>query len=257
MKKSLPPKRDEELYKLVERLFIKHKKMPRYRKMVHYILRENGTKNNHKKIYRIMKELSLKSKIRVKKDTKKEAKSSLNKFEYLINQDFKANQPFEKIFTDVTHIKLANYTNVYLAIIIDSYSNRIFNFEFFKKNDSKLVINSIQNLLKHTKKNTPIINLDHGAIYFSKSHLDLSKQKFKISMSRIGNCLDNKPIEYWFLILKSKLIEQINFQERNFEKLKYEIKKFIRYYNESRIQSCLNYLTPNEYEKQALNSVHF
>ena len=256
-KKHLPPKRDEELYKLVERLFIKHKKMPGYRKMVYYILRENGIKYNHKKIYRIMKELNLKSKIRVKKGTKKEAKSSLNKFEYLIKRDFKANQPFEKIFTDVTYIRLSDYTYAYLSATIDSYSNRIVSFEFSKKNNSKLVINSIQNLLKYTKNITPIINSDHGIIYFSKSYLDLSKQKFKISMSRIGNCLDNRPIEYWFSILKSELIEQINFQERNFEKLKYEIKKFIKYYNESRIQSCLNYLTPNEYEKQASNLVHF
>ena len=64
-------------------------------------------------------------------------------------------------------------------------------------------------------------------------------------MSRKGNCLDNAIIENFFGILKSELFYIKKF--RSIEELKGEIKKYINHYNNERIKSNLNKMSPIQY----------
>jgi transposase InsO family protein len=74
----------------------------------------------------------------------------------------------------------------------------------------------------------------------------VSKEKGIIqSMSRKGNCLDNAIIENFFGILKSELFYIKKF--RTIEELKAEIKQYIYYYNNVRIKSNLNKMSPIKY----------
>ncbi|MCA8850998.1 DDE-type integrase/transposase/recombinase, partial [Mycoplasmopsis bovis] len=76
-------------------------------------------------------------------------------------------------------------------------------------NDNSLVIDNIK------KVNFPknfVIHSDHGSQYSSKEYLQLIERlNGKVSMSRIGNSLDNREIEYFFSVLKTEMFE-------NFEK---------------------------------------
>ena len=241
---------DNDLIKLIKMLFYKHKQNIGYRKMVYYVYKEIGIKYNHKKIYRIMKNNSLKATIRNKWSNLSNEKIS-QPFPYLINRNFVSSKPLLKFLTDVTTIKLSDFRNAYLSPIMDLFNREIISFEFMTKNNKDLIVNQLKNLVKRLDSDKkPIINSDHGSIYFSDEYQKLANKHFQISMSRLGNCLDNQPIEYFFSIIKQECIKKIPFQKRTFKKLKFEIISFINYYNESRIQSSLKYMSPYEYKNQ-------
>ena len=65
------------------------------------------------------------------------------------------------------------------------------------------------------------------------------------SMSRKGNCLDNAIIENFFGTLKSELFYTQKFKST--EELKQQIKEYINYYNNERIKSNLNKMSPIKY----------
>lgn len=71
-------------------------------------------------------------------------------------------------------------------------------------------------------------------------------------MSRKGNCLDNAIIENFFGTLKSELFYLKKFN--SIEQLKKEIKQYIYYYNNERIKSNLNKMSPIEYRTHFYNN---
>ena len=64
-------------------------------------------------------------------------------------------------------------------------------------------------------------------------------------MSRKGNCLDNAIIENFFGILKSELFYLKKY--KSIDQLKTEINEYITYYNNDRIKSNLNKMSPIKY----------
>ncbi len=65
------------------------------------------------------------------------------------------------------------------------------------------------------------------------------------SMSRKGNCLDNVIIENFFGVLKSELFYLKKY--KYIEQLKKEIDEYRIYYNNDRIKSNLNKMSPIKY----------
>ena len=65
------------------------------------------------------------------------------------------------------------------------------------------------------------------------------------SMSRKGNCLDNAIIENFFGTLKSELFYLKKYKST--DELKHEIIEYIKYYNNERIKSNLNKMSPIKY----------
>lgn len=79
-----------------------------------------------------------------------------------------------------------------------------------------------------------------------KQYQYLLKQKGIVqSMSRKGNCLDNAIIENFFGILKSELFYLKKYN--SITQLKKEIEEYIYYYNNERIKSNLNKMSPIQY----------
>jgi putative transposase len=96
---------------------------------------------------------------------------------------------------------------------------------------------------------------DQGWQYEMKQYQQLLKQKgITQSMSRKGNCLDNAVIENFFGTLKSELFYIQTFN--SIEHLKKEIKEYINYYNNERIKSNLNKMSPVEYRTHHYKSLN-
>ncbi|WP_363316107.1 IS3 family transposase [uncultured Anaerococcus sp.] len=72
----------------------------------------------------------------------------------------------------------------------------------------------------------------------------LRKLNIRQSMSRKGNCLDNSPMENFFEILKQEMYYGVEF--KNYEQLRKEIELYIKWYNEDRIKTKLNGMSPVE-----------
>lgn len=117
--------------------------------------------------------------------------------------------------------------------------------EISLKNDLNLVLNTFK---KINLKEYELIHSDHGIQYTSKIFKDLlAKNNVVQSMSDIGNSLHNRPIEYWFFILKEEHIKLININKMEISDINKSIRKFINYYNHQRIQLILNGNSPNKY----------
>ena len=65
------------------------------------------------------------------------------------------------------------------------------------------------------------------------------------SMSRKGNCHDNSVMENFFGIMKQEMYYGKVYY--SYIELKETIEKYIKYYNEQRIKSKLDYMSPVEY----------
>ena len=114
-------------------------------------------------------------------------------------------------------------------------------------------IKTIRNAYQNRKPDNVILHSDHGAVYFGKRYMNYCKShNIRQSNARVSKHLDNRPIEYLFSILKHEWLYRMPPQE-NEEKLRSEIKKFIYFYNNQRVQSCLNWKTPVEFRKEKRN----
>lgn len=71
------------------------------------------------------------------------------------------------------------------------------------------------------------------------------------SMSRVGRCIDNSPIESFWGTLKSEMYYGVQIKDE--QDLRNRIDNYIDYYNNHRLQSKLKSLSPNEVRYQTLN----
>ncbi|WP_435129786.1 transposase [Mycoplasma sp. 6243] len=111
-------------------------------------------------------------------------------------------------------------------------------------NDTKLVIEHISKI--HFKDKW-ILHSDHGYQYSSKEYIKLTqKLNAQISMSRIGNSLDNRESEYFFSVIKSECLNLYNLNKLTFNEIYQLIDEYINFYNKIRFQSVLNWKTPQQ-----------
>lgn len=72
------------------------------------------------------------------------------------------------------------------------------------------------------------------------------------SMSRVGHCIDNGPIEGFWGIIKSEMYQMYEIIDE--VSLRYAIKDYLRFYSEERPQDRYGCKTPSEVRQEALSS---
>lgn len=197
-----------------------------------------------------MKSINLQSVIR--KKIKKYVKSTPQiTAENILNRDFSAATLNEKWLTDVTEFKLTNGTKAYLSAIIDLYDNSIISYVLVSSNNNKLIFDTFDLAMKKNPHASPLFHSDRGYQYTSKTFkLKPDNVSATQSMSRVGRCIDNGPIEGFWCIIKSEKYYLKKFD--NFDELKLAIDNYIEFYNNRRLQKKLKGLSPIEYRAQTL-----
>ena len=243
-KKSKIPDKYKTIRECIRSIYHKHKGCYGYRRITDE-LNNGGIIINHKTVLRLMKSLGLKSVIRVKKY--KSYKGEHGKIApNILERNFKASAPNQKWATDITEFNVSG-KKLYLSPIIDLFNQEIISYELTERP----VFNQVEMMLKKAFKKIPnntnlTLHSDQGWQYQLKRYQKLLKEKgITQSMSRKGNCLDNAIIENFFGILKSELFYLKKF--KTIEKLKKEIEQYINYYNNVRIKSNLNKMSPIQY----------
>ncbi len=117
------------------------------------------------------------------------------------------------------------------------------------KNNNQLVINTF-NKLKLTKKF--IVHSDHGSQYSSEYVKNQSKIKYIVSMSEVGNSLDNREVKYFFGCPKGEYLKNIKTWDMSMEEIHKHIKWYIEWYNTKRIQKRLHWKAPTEVSAYAI-----
>lgn len=223
-----------------------------YRQMNIVINREKSNELPHsvnvKRVRRIMRILGLKSVIRRKRPDYVKSTPEITA-ENVLKRDFKATVPFEKWLTDVTEFKYYvgnEVRKLYLSAILDLYDRRIIAYKIGDSNNNELVFTTFDEARSLYPNAKPIFHSDRGFQYTNKVfHQRLLDAGMIQSMSRVGRCLDNAPMEGWWGILKSEMYYLKRFTSR--ESLVSSIEDYIHFYNTRRYQKRLNCMTPCEY----------
>lgn len=205
---------------------------------------------NEKRVYRLMKIAKIQSVIRRKR--KKYKKSPVQHVaENRLNREFTAEKPNMKWCTDVTELKYGDGKKAYLSAIIDLHDGSIISYEFGHSNNNPLVFKTIRKAVERLKPGeTPLVHSDRGFQYTSKKFKVILDEAHLIqSMSRVGRCIDNAPIESFWSKLKCE--EYYLHSYDSFEALKQAIDDYIYFYNHFRYQKRLNGLSPLEFRAQA------
>ena len=214
------------------------------------VLKNKGFKINHKKVLRIMREESLLcSKFKTRSRKYSSYKGQIGKVaDNVVNREFTASKPNQLWLTDVTEFRIKGQEKkLYLSPILDVYNSEIISYTLSYHPIIELTNTMLEKALGKTKdKNNLIIHSDQGFHYQHSSWTSrLEKMNIKQSMSRKGNCLDNSPMENFFGILKQEMYYGVEF--KSYEKLVNEIERYIKWYNEDRIKTKLNGMSPVMY----------
>ena len=203
-KKSRLPDKYKEIKELIKAIYERHKGRYGYRRITDE-LQNKGIVINHKTVMRLMKLLSLKSIIRVKKH--KSYKGENGKIApNILERNFKAKAPNQKWATDITEFNVSG-NKLYLSPIIDLFNQEIISYELTERPVFNQIIVMLKKAFKKIPNNTNLLlHSDQGWQYQMKQYQYLLKKKGIIqSMSRKGNCLDNAIIENFFGTLKSEM----------------------------------------------------
>lgn len=210
---------------------------------------------NHKSfsegyIHRLMNISGITARIRRKKVNRKRAKPEYTR-ENILSRDFTANAPNEKWLTDVTEFSIpGDDRKLYLSPIMDLYDNSIIEYELSIKNNNYLVFKMFDKAIQKYPNAKPIFHSDRGFQYTGKAFKGkIEEAGMTQSMSRVGKCIDNGPMEGFFGALKTEMYYGKKF--KTLEGLKKKIVEYIKFYNEKRFQKRLRCMTPIEYRNHA------
>lgn len=211
-------------------------------------LRNKGVTVNHKKIEKLMRENQIKSIVAKKYKATTNSNHGLPVFNNVLNREFESKKANHAWVGDITYIP-TDEGWLYLATVIDLYSNKIIGYAMSERINKGLVIDALNMALK--ARNYPtnvIVHSDRGSQYASNAYRNLINRHNLIgSMSRKGNCWDNAVAENFFSIIKKEYISKVKFTSRNQAKL--GIFDYIEgWYNSQRIHSKIGYLSPNDFE---------
>lgn len=195
-------------YLVIKDIFDESKGTYGSRRILEGVKIKYGVIFNHKKVSRIMKKYGLSPRYyKVPKRDRNHERLEENVRDNLLNRDFNAAKPNQKWCTDVTYL-ICGGQRAYLSSIIDLYDRRIVAYVISKKNDNRLVIDTLlQAIAKRKDVYGCILHSDQGYQYTSNEYRMICESKgIQISMSKKGSPVDNSPIESWHSLLKKEVL---------------------------------------------------
>lgn len=166
----------------------------------------------------------------------------------LLERQFTATAPNQKWLADITYIPTQE-GDLYLAPVLDLYARKIVGWAMDTTLKSELVERALQMALRQRRPTAGLLHhSDRGCQYTSQAYQQLLKRHgCQISMSRVGNCYDNAPMESFFGTLKSELVHHRPYRTR--AEAKRDIFAYIEgFYNRRRRHSALGYQSPEQFE---------
>ena len=204
-----------------------------------------------------MKFLSLKSIIIKKYNHSGSSKNEENKeYPNLLDQNFYAENPSEKLVGDITYIYTKETGWTYLAIVMDLFDLKVVGWNYGLNMTDDLVIDALKKALINRGINkNGIFHSDRGSQYTSNDYEKLLENlNIKHSYSKKGYPYDNASMESFNAILKKEEVN-VNTYE-TFDEARKAIFEFIEsWYNNKRIHSTLGYITPNEKYNNYINNL--
>lgn len=237
-KPALDRNEDQELMNMIHETWLKHP-FYGYRKIKATLVR-SGYVVNHKKVQRLMKEMSLEA-IYQKPKLWQATKEHLV-YPYLL-KDLIINKINQVWVTDLTYIKMAEGF-IYLLAIMDLHSRFIVAAGISISMDAEFCVEVLDEAIAKYKV-PEIFNTDQGSQFSSTLWINkLSMNKVRISMDGKGRCFDNIYIERFWRTIKYEEVYLKSYE--TVAEARLAIMKFVEFYNYTRPHQRLNYKTPSD-----------
>lgn len=227
-------KRIQTLIHYIQYVYKQYKGIYGYRRITIYLNQFLNARVNHKCVYRLMNLLGLKAVIRRKRYRYKHHIPK-HTADNILNREFqRTHGSMEVLLTDVTEFKYGNHSKAYLSAVLDLGTQQILAYKLSKKNDNDLVSDTFQQLEERFIPHKTLIHSDRGYQYTSRMfRAFIRKYKLTHSMSRVGKCIDNGPMENIWGIIKEEMYRLKTYQ--TFDDLKHDIENYVQFFNTERI----------------------
>ncbi|WP_425380674.1 IS3 family transposase [Spiroplasma endosymbiont of Stenodema calcarata] len=238
--KANNPKNNQNIDNAVISIFLKSRKNYGTRK-IKIMLAQQNIILSRVKISKIMRKYNLISNYTKIKYKHSNTSNVTYKYNNLLNQEFNNYKLHEVVVSDLTYVFINNKW-YYVCFLIDLFNREIISYDVSLHKNAKLVKNTF-NKLNFTLNDIKIFHTDQGSEFNNNLIYNfLTKNNIQKSYSKPGCPYDNAVAESTYKIFKTEFIKNNKF--KNIEQFKLKLFDYINWYNNIRIHSKLNYLTP-------------
>jgi putative transposase len=251
-KKRQPSQRAQDNQGLLKKIVDIHKQSretygyPR----VHAALKRQGETCGRHRVARIMQDYGIQAKMsrRFKKHSHRH--HLIRTPRNLLLDRAPVTQSNEVWVCDVTYVRVGKDWN-YLCTVMDLYTRKIIGWHFARSLDATVAREALLMALEEYRPGPgTIFHTDQGPEFGNKElKAVLDEHNLLVSKSRKGCCWDNANMESFYHTLKTEMVYFHEF-DTLVEALAH-IMDYIRFYNQERLHSSLDYQSPNEYELKA------
>ncbi len=204
---------------------------------------------NHKRVYRLMGIMGIEAVFPKKNLSKPNIAHDI--YPYLLT-DLAVSHPNHVWGVDITYVRLRGDW-LYLFVVLDWFSRYILSWELSDSLSSDFCCETLRHAL--TIAIPDIHNSDQGSQLTAEEYVGILKShpNIKISMDHKGRCFDNIFTERLWRTIKYEEVYLKDYQ--NPREARQSLTEYLKFYNEERFHSSLNYKTPAEiYFKKSVKS---
>ena len=243
---SATAKRREILKIKIKALFEANNEEYGYRR-VHQALARGGEQVDDETVRKLMREMGLEPcQPRPWRHSLTEQDGKAGPIPDLVNRDFTAEEPGQKMVGDITYIPTWQGW-LYLALVIDCATRKIVGWAMDDNYKTPLIKEAIRMAARNVDlPDGAMFHSDRGSNYTSAEFAkELKELGIRQSVGRTGICYDNALAESVNGTLKVELVHRTVYPTR--QKARKDIARWIEFrYNRTRLHSGLGYRTPQE-----------
>ena len=210
-------------------------------------LAKRGQTVSRRRIGRIMRENGLISKYTRAKFKPVKDKCNEDEQKNLVNRQFDSQPPMRVVVSDLTYVRVGKIWG-YICILLDLYNREIIGFSSGRNKDANLVKSAFYSV-KSSLSNIEIFHADRGREFRNEVIDDIiSVFDIKRSLSKKACPYDNAVAEATFKSFKTEFINDSNFE--SLQQLQLQLFDYVNWFNNHRLHSSLNYLSPSLFKAQ-------
>ena len=217
---------------------------------MHKELLARGIRVGKERVRKLMQQHGIKAKTKRKFVVTTDSKHSLPVAPDLVQRRFNPEEPNRLWCGDITYIQ-TDEGWLYLAGVIDLFSRQVVGWSMRENMTREIVIDALRMawFKRHPGQQAGLLfHSDRGSQYASEAFRAVLKDYgISASMSRRGNCWDNACSATLFGSLKVERLYGQRFRTRRHAKD--ETLAWLLWYNQSRLHSTLNYVSPMQFEQ--------
>jgi transposase InsO family protein len=204
---------------------------------------------SRRRIGRIMAEHGLVSKYTIASFKPQKSKVNEEYITNILNRNFDNKTNRQVVVSDLTYVRVGNRWH-YICILLDLYNREIIGYSAGAYKTASLVKEAFQSI-KGNLSAIELFHTDRGSEFKNKLIEELLEVfEIKRSLSRKGSPHDNAVAEAGFKTIKTEFVNGMIFA--SLDHLNLELFDYINWYNNHRLHSSLNYLSPVQFRQMNL-----